>query len=106
MILWSKFVDESPHGTIFSNYHYLHGSGVRYKTYFVFRGEQIKCGLALTLNDNEEEINIAPEIELSNFGPKVIKAGSDLTMVASSYSTQLAHHPKYYRPLTNTKGCL
>ena len=42
------------------------------------------------LYDNEEEINIAPELELSNFGPKVIKTGSDLTIVASSYSTQLA----------------
>ena len=58
MTLWNKFVDESPHGTIFSNYHYLQGSGVRYKTYFVFRGEEIKCGLVLTLNDNEEEIRL------------------------------------------------
>tara|TARA_B100001142_G_C14310495_1_gene646450 strand:- start:170 stop:1156 length:987 start_codon:yes stop_codon:yes gene_type:complete len=42
------------------------------------------------LYDNVEEINKSPEVDLNNFEPKSISSGNDLTIVASSYSTQLA----------------
>lgn len=42
------------------------------------------------LYDNEEDIDEIPEVDLNKFGPKVLRNGKDLTIISSSYSTQLA----------------
>lgn len=51
--LWDGFVNSSPQGTIFSLSHYLELAVDNYERYWIFKGNQIKGGLSLVLNDSK-----------------------------------------------------
>ena len=56
-IEWNNFVEESPQGTIYSKSDYLKFSGVNFRLLFVYKGNQIKAGVILLLdNDNKRLI--------------------------------------------------
>jgi len=54
--MWNSFVESSPQGTIFSNTDYLESSQANYQLYFVYRGEDIRAGVALCLSNDGKDI--------------------------------------------------
>ena len=52
---WDSFVSSSPQGSIFSLSSYLRYAVDHYKNFWVLKGNQIKAGLILVLNDEETE---------------------------------------------------
>ncbi len=48
---WDFFVDHSPQGTPFSTSSYLSAANVYWKTYWIRKGNQIKAGLCLVLDE-------------------------------------------------------
>lgn len=49
---WLQLVEHSPQGTIFSHPVYLDAAGRKYALYFVYKGNQLKAGVALILTDD------------------------------------------------------
>jgi hypothetical protein len=47
---WDKLVEDSPQGTIFSLSTYLNSFGGRYEIFFVFKGEELRGGVALVVD--------------------------------------------------------
>ena len=56
LVAWNQFVDDSPQGTIFSNADYLRLAVDCWKVYWIKKGNQIKAGLALVLNEDGNKV--------------------------------------------------
>jgi hypothetical protein len=50
---WDKLVDDSPQGTIFSKSIYLNSFGGKYHIYFVFKGEELRGGVATVVKGED-----------------------------------------------------
>ena len=53
---WDDFVSSSPQGTIFSYSYYLELSVDHYKLFWIKKGNQIKAGIVLILNEKGDQI--------------------------------------------------
>jgi len=51
---WDRFVDSSPQGTIFSYSYYLQAAVDNWGIYWVKKGQQIKAGFSVVLNDSRD----------------------------------------------------
>lgn len=53
---WDKLVKSSPEGTVFSLYDYVDNIGLKYKRFFVKKGNEIRAGFCFLVNEEDNEI--------------------------------------------------